>query len=41
MLTAAVVAYRDDKFIGSAAVGTEKMPEGDPAGMAKSLSFTK
>ena len=41
MLTVAVVAYRDDKFIGTAAVGTGKMAEGYLAGMAKSLRFNK
>ena len=39
MLTVAVGAYKGDKIIGVSVVGTEKMPEGYLAGMAKSLKF--
>lgn len=39
MLTVTVIAYRDEKFIAVAAVGTEQMPQDYLAGMAKSLRF--
>jgi CubicO group peptidase (beta-lactamase class C family) len=41
MLTVAVGAYKGDKIIGVSVVGTENMPEGYLAGMAKSLKFKK
>ncbi len=39
LVTMAVGAYKGDKFIGITVVGTENMPEGYLAGMAKSLQF--
>ena len=41
MLTIAVGVYKGDKIIGVSVVGTEDMPEGYLAGMAKSLTFKK
>ena len=41
MLTVAVGVYKGDKIIGVSVVGTEDMPEGYLAGMAKSLTFKK
>ncbi len=39
LVTMAVGAYKGDKIIGITVVGTDKMPDGYLAGMAKSLKF--